>query len=140
MLLPCGYRQRASPIRHLALPPIPSFWCHLKRCAVIENTHVWLDMRGCDRCQERNPDGKIELNDLVPSWLLCEKRGRPTGEEVACQCSIDRRLFKCSDARNATGKCLKRLPPSGRIESLGKIMDGVAVCAECQFCNTETES
>jgi hypothetical protein len=140
MLEPCGYRQRAAPLRHLAGPPIPSFWCSLKNCTTIEKAHPWLQVAGCDGCQERDLEAIVAAIDLLPGWITCDKRGQPTGDEVACQCSIDRRIFECNHKANEGGRCLKRLPPGGRIESLGKIMDGTAVCAECQIWNTENET
>lgn len=137
---PCGYRQYAPPLRHLAGPPVPSFWCRLKKCAVIEMAHPFLEPIGCDQCTDGKAAAMIDPMERIEGWLTCGKRGRPTGETVGCQCSIDRRIFECSHQGNASGKCLKRLPSSAKPECLGKVMDGVAVCAGCQLWNTENET
>lgn len=80
--------------------------------------------------------GKKNLMAVRPQWLAasiapqdyltCPHRGRQIGEQLNCDCSVDREIYRCGKR----GICLKRLPP-GRTQQSYEQLGGVAICHEC---------
>lgn len=63
---------------------------------------------------------------VATDHLTCGYRGKPIGEQLNCNCSIDREIYRCAKK----GLCLKRLPPATTQESLPQLA-GVTICAGC---------
>ena len=62
-------------------------------------------------------------------YLVCDKRGLPSGDALSCNCSIDRTIYLCP----LKGRCIKRLPAATtRDDFKGDLLD-VTICSECEI-------
>jgi hypothetical protein len=128
--MPCGYLGRIIGHRE-------DFEIH--RCEKLLTTCVQFselldrmpgsDAKACDKCSEFT-DGPTLPDDL--KYLACLERGKTTGEQIHCQCGIDRTIYACGVKQ----KCLKRLPPGRYRESFPDSLAGITVCSECDSART----
>lgn len=134
----CGYRSLNTILRRRwNAPSVSVALCHLKMVECVashEDVDAVQSGVSCDRCAERDPDAIIKLT--VPrslGWLMCPARGEPTGEELTCECSIDRAIYSCS----RKGRCIKKLPSGTTLIQLGPIGEELTVCRDCPESSSE---
>ena len=128
--MPCGYLGRIIGRGN----GVEVHYCnHLRKSCVQESATLELmpgsEAIACDAC-ELFTDGADLPDDL--KYLACLERGKTTGEQIQCNCGIDRTIYQCG----IKSRCVKKLPADKPREWFKGKLDGITICAECDSVRT----